>query len=527
MRPRLHALGLAMALALAAFATTPAPAQQDRNVMVGAFDVGPMGQQGNFNPLIATAGFTWLNMYFETLVLYDAKLETISGALAQSFEVSPDKTRYSFKLAPGVKWHDGKPLTAADVKFTIETAKDPKTASVFASRLADVSGIETPDDLTVVLTLSRPNASLLDVLTKLMILPKHALEGIPRETLAKDPWWSTAPVGTGPFVFVRYETDQYVELKANPDYRKGAPKLAGVINRYLKNTAGAVAALKAGEIQASYVEPDDARTFAGQEGFRIIEGDSYVLNYIGFNHTTPLWKDERVRRAVMLAINRDAIVKSLYGGAATVANCGYVAPRLVPSDIDPYAYDPAKAKQLLQEAGWDQINGGKPLTFLTYYNSPQAANVMAAMQAMLAQVGINVVPKQVDAATYNSIVYAKEPDSSQYPLVYAGIQDGPDPGSINVALNSKQIPPAGGNIARVDMPDVTSALDAALAEADADKRVQRFQDVCRVMNKELPWATMWVGKRYGVAATSIADFVWLPAPTGGGYAANAQAWAFK
>src|SRR5690606_15250447 len=164
-------------------------------------------------------------------------------------------------------------------------------------------------------------------------------------------WWSTAPVGTGPFKFSRYVTDQYVELVADEDYRGGRPKVDRLINRYFENPAAAISALRAGEIQFTYVEPDDARTFADDADYRVIEGASYVVNYIGFNQKVDLWKDVRVRQAVMYAIDRNAIIESLYGGAAQAANCGYVAPHLVPDGLNDYAYDPEKAKALLAEAG--------------------------------------------------------------------------------------------------------------------------------------------------------------------------------
>lgn len=517
-------MALAAGIALTALAAA-APASAQRTVISGGFDVGPGGFQGNFNPLAASAGFTWLTTYLEPLVVYDAKLERVAGALATSWQVSADKLAYTFKLAPGAKWHDGKPFTSADVKFTLALAKEPKSGSVFAARLASVKEVKTPDDATAVIELSQPNASLMDSLTKLMMLPAHALGSIPAEALAKHEWWSKSPIGTGAFKFVKYETDQYVELAANADYRGGKPKVDGLINRYFKTTATAAAALKSGEIQVSYVEVDDAKTFAGNAGFRVIEADSYVVNYLGFNHDAPLWKDERVRQAVMYAIDRNAIIQSLYSGAAKPANCAYVADHLVPAGIEPYAYNPDKARQLLRDAGWAHTNGAKPFTLLTYYNSPQALNVMAAMQAMLAQVGINVVPKAVDVPTYNATVYAQTPDWNQYPVVYAGIQIGPDASNLNIALNDKQIPPAGANVARVRNAPVTAALDAALAETDDAKLAGRFQEVCRAMNKTVPWGTMWVAKRYGIVSTKLKDFTWLPAPAGGPYDQKPQAWS--
>ena len=520
---RRHSLALAAALPFAGLAT--AARAQARNVLVGGFDVGPGGFQGNFNPLAASAGFQWLNLYYDTLVSYDTSLSAIGAGLATSFEAQDGNKRYVFHLAPGVTWHDGKPFSSADVAFTIALAKDSHSGSIFGSRLADVQEVQTPDANTAVFVLSKPNATLPDMLTKLMMLPQHALGALPRDGLDRNPWWSQSPIGTGPFSFVRYTTDQFVELKANPAYRGGKPKLDGVINRYFKDTAGAVAALRAGEIQFSYVESDDAQAFRTNTAFKVIEGNSWVMNYIGFNALTPLWTDVRVRQAVMHAINRPAIIASLFKGTAELANSAFIAPPVTPADLDAYAYDPARAKSLLAAAGWDKTNGAKPLTMLTYYNTPLVANVMAAMQAMLGQVGINVVPRAVDVATYNGIVYASTPDLGAFPLVYAGAQNGPDAGGVNIYLNESQIPPAGANIMRVKDAALNTALNTALGEPDQARRQADFQNVARVFNKDLPWAPMWVGKRYGVVSAKVQNFAWTPAPSGGGYQQHAEQWA--
>ncbi|WP_457298841.1 ABC transporter substrate-binding protein [Phyllobacterium sp. P5_D12] len=523
MKLRMMASALALSAALIG-GVTLAPVAAQSATLSGGFDVGPGGFQGNFNPLAATAGFTWLSVYFEPLVTYDDKLQKVVGVLADSYEVSADQLTYTFKLADA-KWHDGKPFTSKDAKFTMGLAMDAKSGSVLAARLKAVSSVEAPDDRTLIVKLSAPSASTLDTMSKVMMLPEHALSSIPVDQLAKNAWWSTSPIGTGPFKFTKYVTDQYVELAANTDYRGGKPALERVINRYFANPAAAIAALRAGEIQFTYVDSNDVSTFKGDEAFKVIEGDSFVVNYLGFNHESPIWKDPRVRKAVMYAINRDAIIKSLYAGAAKPANCAYVADQLIPQGVDPYAYDPEKAKQLLDEAGWSQINGDKPITLLTYYTTPLATNVLAAVQAMLSQVGINVVPRAVDTPTYNSIVLNPKPDVAQFQLVYAGLQNGPDAGSINVGLNEKQIPPAGPNVVRARMPELNKALDTALAETDVSKRDSRYQDVCKVMNTDLPWATLWVANRYGVVSSKVKDFIWTPAPGGGPYQAHPEKWS--
>ncbi|WP_206615596.1 ABC transporter substrate-binding protein [Solirhodobacter olei] len=519
--------GLMLAGLMMGAAVLPGPVLAQGKTITGGFDVGPGGFPKNFNPLAATAGFTWLTTYYEPLVIYNAGLSKIEGDLASSYSLSPDQKTYTFKLVK-TNWQDGAPFTSADVKFTLDLARNAATGSVFVARLGAIADVETPDDQTVILKLKRPDSGLLSTLTQVMMLPKHALADKAPASLATSSWWSTKPIGTGPFTFSRYVTDQYVELSANDNYRGGKPKVDHLINRYFANAAAAVSALRAGEIQFTYVEPDDARTFAGKPNFRVIEGSSYVVNYIGFNQKVDLWKDVRVRQAVMYAINREAIIKSLYGGAAKAAQCGYVAPQLVPSGLNDYAYNPAKAKKLLAEAGWNKINGSKPITWLTYYGSQQAANVMAAIQSMLAQVGINVVPRVVDAPTYNGIVYKQNnPDWSAFPMVYAGLQDGPNPASINVGLNKSQLPPAGANIMRVQFNDLSAAFDAALGETDKTKVDARWQDVCRLMNKELPWGTMWAANRYGVASKKLVNFVWTPAPAGGPFADHPEQWDIK
>jgi len=516
------ALALTTALFIGSFSLTrPAVAE---GTISGGFDVGPAGFQGNFNPLAATAGFAWLVTYFEPLVLYDSKLEQIVGGLASSFEISPDQLNYRFKLVDA-KWHDGQPFTAKDVQFTFDLAKDGRSGSIFAARLEAIRSVEAPDEKTVVITLHQPTPSILDTITKLMMLPEHALADIAPEQLARHAWWSSSPIGTGPFKFNRYVTDQYVELAANPHYRAGKPKVDKLINRYFTDTASAIAALRSGEIQFTYIDANDVSTFSNDAAFRLIEGDSFVVNYIGFNQEVALWQDLRIRQAFMHAINREAIIQSLYGGAARPAHCVYVADHLLPEDLNPYPYDPEKARQLLAEAGWDSINGAKPIPILTYYNSPLATNVLAAIQAMLAQVGINIVPRAVDVPTYNATVYKQDGNMDDFPLIFAGIQNGPDPSIVNIVLNEKQIPPTGSNVMRVRMPQVNEALDSALAEADLAMRNARYRDVCLAINTNLPWATMWVADRYGVASSTLRDFFWTPAPGGGPYQSRPEQWS--
>lgn len=513
--------------AVAALAAAPhrAVAQPSRNVLVGAFDAGPGGEPGNFNPLLATAGYTALNLTYEPLVIYTPALDRIVGALATGWESSPDNTSYTFHLAENVQWQDGEKFTAADVLFTLGLAQEPKTGSVFAEGLAGITAA-APDARTVVLTLKRPDADLPDLLSRLMMLPRHLVEPLGRDGLAANTWWTQSPVGTGPFQITHVEAGQYVALKAFPAYRRGKPRLDGIINRLVQDQAAAAAALRAGEIEFSAVTADAARGFAANPDFHVIDGPSWELSYIGFNFDAGLWDDERIRQAFIYAINRDAIVRGACDGAAEPANSLFTAPGLTPANLNRYAYDPPRARALLAAAGWGKINGAKPIPWLTREDSPPAAKAMAAMAVMLAQVGITVVPRVVDAPTWRGIVAAPKPDPSACPLLFATGPDGPDPAAVANWTAESRIPPNGANVAHIRLPALNLALAAALAEPDGPGRLASWQEVARVANREAPIVPLWVARRFGVVTANVKNFIWQPAPAGGPIDQRAELWAF-
>ena len=256
------------------------------------------------------------------------------------------------------------------MKFTVDLAKNGETGNVFAARLSAIASVETPDERTSVIKLSRADAGLLDTLTKLMILPEHALAGIPPKELAKNAWWSTTPIGTGPFKFNQYVTDQYVELVADDDYRGGTPKVDRLINRYFKNPAAAVAALRAGEIQFTYVEPDDVATFKDNNGFQVIEGQS--------TSSTTSASTSRSRSGRTCACARRSCTPSTARPSSRASTAALRAGQLrlcrqaarARRASTPTSTTRQRPRRCSTEAGWDKINGNKPITWLTYYNTP-------------------------------------------------------------------------------------------------------------------------------------------------------------
>lgn len=488
---------------------------------VGAFDIGPQGNAQKFNPLTASAGFSFYNKYFSTLTLYDVSFQKISGDLAESWRFESNGKHLIIKLRKDVKWHDGAMFTANDVKFTLGLIQDPDIASVFAVRLNSVVGINVIDNFTVSLELSRMDASLPDALTGIMMLPQHLLAKFSAKELRTSEWWKK-PIGTGPFKWTKYLPDQYVELSANADYFRGKPKIAKIVNRYFKNSSSAEIALATGEIQYSYLTYDQVKENDSNRTYHVISGPSQVLNYIGFNNADLRFKDIRVRKALLLAIDRNAIIKNLYGDNAAAGKCVLTSPKYVPADIDKYDANIAKAKTLLNEAGWEKVNKGEQVELLTYYNDQVSKDVITTLQFMLGMIGINIKPRFVDGPTFSQIV-----DAGKFSLVFAGAGNGPDPAILMPLMYSSYVPPKGVNRMRVNISELDKLFDAGQRELNDTKRIDIYKQVCRLTNAQLPWIPLWTVKRYGGFSKRLQNVIWTPSPGGGRYQDSPENWTLR
>ncbi len=308
-------------------------------------------------------------------------------------------------------------------------------------------------------------------------------------------------------------------MAAYDDYWKGRPQLDGVINRYFAEPGAAVIALRSGEIDFTYVTSDEVAAMDGEPGLTAIAGPSQVINYLGFNMQDPRFEDVRVRQAFMYAIDRPAIVEQLYAGTATLANCAYTLPAYVPDDLNSYEPNLDTARQLLTEAGWEEIQG-EPIEILTYYSDQLSADVLVTIQQMLADAGIEVTLRTVDVPTFNQIMTTPE----EWITFYGGGGNGPDPDIMATNYVSTLTPPAGFNRTYVNIPELDELYVEGRAVADPNERAEVYQDACRVMNEQVPWAYMWVGERYGVITDRVTNFVWTPAPGGGRYDQQAHEW---
>lgn len=522
-------------------ATTPAtssPASSAGGKPGGTFNLSwagtPIGFLGDFNAMKAL-GTSWFSKYYSTLVTWDAKFSEIHGDLVEKWETSSNQLTWTFKLRDNIKFHDGKPLTADDVQYTLTLvlhkdfpARASSTLNVIAGapdytqgKADTVKGIEVVDPTTFKITTDGPQASLLNSLAQTWILPKHALSNMTPDALAKSDWWKTTPIGTGPFKFVRQQPDQFVELERFPDYFRGAPKIERIVNRIYKEPGAAVLALEKGEIDFTYVAQDEARRLEGNTKITVLPGPSLVPNVLLFNLEDPRFKDVRVRQAFMYALDRKGIVDKLFKGAATLINSPFSLQQFIPPDLNPYAIDTEKAKALLKEAGWNPDQAGT-IELLVWYNDQLSQDIYVAIQQQYSAVGIKVQPRMVDSASFTQALI-----DGKFQMAYYGAGNGPDPDQVRATISSDSVPPRGFNYMHYKNEQVDKLMRDGSQTLDPQKRAPIYQQAAKIVNEELPGVWLWESTRFGAVNKRVQNFIYTPAPVFARYDDRSETWSLS
>ncbi len=466
--------------------TAPTPAIRNGGTLVIVASSDP----GSLNPAISTAGPLHFvaGSLFNGLVALDKDFKP-EPDLADSWTIAGDGKTYTFKLHPGIKWHDGKPFTSADVKFTFE-----QLLLQFHSRTSTgvgpvLDGIDTPDDTTVVFRFKQPYAPLLQQLNVIEapILPKHLYEGSDPQTNPTN----LKPVGTGPFRFVEYKKGQQVTMERNPDYFKpGSPHLDKLIFTIIPDPATALVAFERGEVD--YVNPpgsDVARVekLAGVTVGRTAAGSGgsfCVQTLIPNLEHSPLDKPA-VRQALNLAIDRQRMVQQVLFSQGRAAR-GPMAGTLWAFDttLPAFEFDPAKAGQLLDDAGLKK--GADGMRFkLTAVIPNTVAKMSEVLKENLAQIGVNVDLKVVDFNEANQTVFIKR----DFDLGYASYCNGPDPEiGVRRAYDSTNIKAVlFSNGAAYKNSKVDDLFGRAVAEVDRSKRVALYAELQKILVTDLPY----------------------------------------
>ena len=446
---------------------------------------------------------------FEGLVDYDADLNPVP-ALAESWETSKDGLTFTLKLRDGVKWHDGKPFTSADVKWTLEEVWKkihPRNQAIFAK----VTSVDTPDDRTVVLHLSQPSVAILSSLNSngAQVLPKHLYEGT---DILNNPH-NNKPVGTGPFVFKEWSRGNHIVLERNPDYwQKGKPYLDRVVFRVIPDAAARSAALEKGEAQYGVLSPvplKDAERLAKLPNLRVsTEGYEWLSPWLfaDFNVERPQLKDPKVRQALAQAIDRNAISKVVWFGFAKPAD----SP--VPSTLAAfhdnggvvYPFDPKKAEALLDEAGYKRGPDGTrfslDIDYIPY--GDDFKRTAEYLKQALKRVGVEASVRSQDTAAFTRRVYGDR-DFDISVTWFAAFSD-PQIG-VNRAYWSgpigKNIPWTNGSGYRNEKVD--ALISATQGEPDPQKRIQLFKDLQKTVLTDLPTLPLVELKFFTVEAANL------------------------
>jgi ABC-type transport system substrate-binding protein len=469
----------------------------------------------NWNPLAPPNGpdTQVLTLIGDALLMVNDKYE-YEPRLAETWTASGDAKTFTFTLRSGLTWSDGEPFSSKDVAFTYRLLADPAAGSAHAAKFdhvvgiadyragkaTDVAGFRTPDANTFVVELDAPNAAFISSISWpfYAILPEHTLGTADVKTLADHPFFKNPTVGLGPFTFVRYETDQFVELARNPNYR--AP--VAIDHVFLKpvTTDVATAQLEKGEMQLVQISPTDVERLKAVPSLKIESKPGPGIILMAVNLDQPYLKDKRVRQAMLYAIDRAGIVDTVLAGQASITNTHVLGPpAAIPPDLEPYAYNPDKARALLQQAGWDP-NQVVKIQWIQGIRDRDAT--VQIVQAQLQAVGMKVELNPVEAGPLTENHKNRTFDLS----LYGGGLYTIDPDSTSVPNQCDQAYPAGGNNAHYCNPDVDAAFARGRSTADTAQRNQAYQQVAKITNDEVPYVWLYVPSAVWASSTKLQNY---------------------
>jgi peptide/nickel transport system substrate-binding protein len=458
-------------------------------------------------------GYDWQNWsviksIFDGLMDYKPGTTELEPDLAQSYTVSDDGLTYTFTLRDGLKFHNGRPVTAADVKYSLERAVSPATQSpgggyfsaiagyddLVGGKASELSGIKAPDDKTVAITLTRPDATFLHLMAINFsyVVPKEEVEKAGAD-------WGKKPVGTGAFKFTEWVPGQRLVLERNPDYhRAGVPYLDKITFEFGQDPTVGLLRLKNGEVDilGDGIPPAQfAEVMADPANKDLIAaGDQLHTGYVTMNVTAAPFDNPKVRQAVNMAINKDRIVRLINNRAVPAVQA---LPPAMPGynhENKGHPYDPEGAKKLLAEAG-----AGEIATELYAMNVDPNPRIAQAIQQDLAAVGIKA---EIRSLAQAEVIAAG--GSGKAPMIWSGgmawIADFPDPANFYYGiLGCAGAVEGGWNWSKY----CNKELDARAEKADAmvkadqmDERIGEWKGIFDDVLKDAPWAPIFNEKRF-------------------------------
>lgn len=447
--------------------------------------IGAGSEPENLNPILGYAPDGAAKI-FDGLVARDADLELVPALAEELPTASADGLTWTAKLRAGVSFSDGTEVSAQDVVFTYESALDKKVNTTIASRFDALAEVSAVDERTVRFRLSYQYAPFAQQLT-LGIVPRKAFDGVDVNSAP----FNTAPIGTGPYTVAEWRRGDRLVLKANEDYWDGAPAIKTVTVVFVEDDNARATRMAAGEFDGTVLPPKLVRSYEDREGYRVVRNPSADYRGIGIPSELPFTSDPRVRRAINLGIDRQAMIDTVLAGAGKPAATP-ISPYLAEwyDASATFAYDPDAAGRLLDEAGWrmgadgKRVKDGQVAQLPILYPAPDVLRKELALAAAsdIAKLGIDapaeattfelMLQRQQEAASLWGGGDPYDPDTAAYTLLhsrYAG-QDG----YVNMTLYRN--------------PSVDTALDTGRRALDPAARKQAYTDFQQAYLADPGWA---------------------------------------
>ncbi|MBX3012522.1 MAG: ABC transporter substrate-binding protein [Caldilineaceae bacterium] len=417
--------------------------------------------------------------------------------LAESYEVAEDGLTYTFTLKQGIKFHDGKELTAADVKYTFEFYRDATNGSTLANNYFNMGEIETPDDYTVVVHMLDVNAAfLMNASTSWIVQSEYHAE-------VGEDVYRTQPIGTGQFKLAEWVPAEYTLLEAFPDHFRGRPKVDFLRQNTVPEPSVRAIALETGEADGVTwpLLVEDSLRLRDEEGYPVFATLASSVKHFPLNNKHPILSEKLVRQALITAIDRQRIIDELWNGAAEVAHANLSPANsfYFKADVKKYEYDPEAAKALLEEAGWTEgadgirEKDGQKLTFTCHtITGDQARRPIAELtQQFFKEVGVDMQLAEAPVAAINEALKAAEMDASLYNWTFGSALE-PD---ASATLKTG----GGNNYTNFSNARVDELLELGLMTVDLEERQAIYYEIQDIVAEEVPflflqwdqWLNVW------------------------------------
>ena len=474
-------------------------AQRDPRTVVFLIESSP----ANLDPRVGTDAQSEHidELIFDGLVARDANFHFTPG-LAERWE-QPDSKTLIFHLRDGVRFHDGRAMTAADVVWTINSMRNGTVISPKAATYASVEVVQALDARTVVFHLKQPDNFLLTNLST-------GAMGIVPEGSGKDFW--RHPIGTGPFRFVSQQIDQEVMVERNPMSWGTAPKLERVRFAVVPDSITESLELEkgSGDVAINSLPMDALPVLAARPNLQVDDAPGTQIQYLAFNTRDPLLSDARVRQAISCAIDRSLIIKALMGGHAQPAQSMLPANHWAWSGDGPrFDYDPDRAARLLDDAGHPAAADGVRFHLTMKTSAVEDVRLLGAvLQQQLARVGIALDLRSYEFATFYSDVTRGA--FQMYSLRWIGGNEQPD--IFSYAFSTARFSPKGANRGHYSNARLDALLDDAAASPDLAKRKADYAEAQQILARDLPAINLWYRDTVVVHNKRLTHIV--PTPSG-------------